>query len=542
MPLVLTRLVGAARVVTHVCPRARQLGVRPGTSLAQAYAQVPQLVAAEHEPARDQAALQRLAHWALRFSPLVEPVEPQTLLIDITGCERLFGGEKRIGQQAVAGLARLGFHADGVIADTVGAAWALAAAGSAPHDRYEDRPLHITASGLWDAQGSSQGSVRVQSKIQNPKSKMDHGQRASCAANVRQALQALQVVPPGQTSAFLASLPPGALRIEPRTADQLDALGVRTIGDLLMLPRTTLPARFGPQLVLRLQQALGEAPEIVTAWQPPDLPAARRTLEHPIADGSLLLRLCDELLSEIFAQLQSRQLALRRLECFLYCERAPPRVLRVYLARPTRTQSHVVQLLEPRLERTDLTGTAVTGLLFVARQTVCWTGVQTELFAPVRPDHDEALAELVDRLAAQLGYDAVLRPRLVDDHQPEFASRYVSVAEAGCTVETEPTQADSDAHTWSGCRPPARPVKLLPRPIPIRVISLVPDGPPTWFYGNGQEQVVGHAAGPERIETAWWRGPDVRRDYFRVTTASGAQYWLFRELKTGAWYLHGVFA
>ena len=92
MPLVLTRLVGAARVVTHVCPRARQLGVRPGTSLAQAYAQVPQLVAAEHEPARDQAALQRLAHWALRFSPLVEPVEPQTLLIDITGCERLFGG------------------------------------------------------------------------------------------------------------------------------------------------------------------------------------------------------------------------------------------------------------------------------------------------------------------------------------------------------------------------------------------------------------------------------------------------------------------
>ncbi len=491
-PLVLTRLVGAARVVTHVCPQAQQLGVRPGTSLAQAHAQVSQLTAAEHEPARDRAALQRLAHWALRFSPLVEPVEPQTLLIDITGCQRLFGGERRIGQQAVAGLARLGFHAHGAIADTIGAAWALAVAGPAPH--------------------------------------VHHGGPT------------LPVVPLGQTSAFLVPLPPSTLRIDPRTADQLDALGVRTTGDLLMLPRSTLPARFGPQLVRRLQQALGEVYEAVTPYQPPDVPVARRTFEQPVADGPLLLQLCDELLTSIFEQLRQRLLALRRLECFLYCERAPPRVLRVHLARPSRTQAHVAQLLRHRFERTDLAGTAVTGILLVARQTTRWTGVQAELFAPVRPDHDEALAELVDRLAAQLGHDAILRSQLVDDHQPEFASRYVSVAEAGCATEAGPAQPASDTRVCGWHGPPARPVKLLPRPILIRVISLVPDGPPTWFYYSGQEHVVAHASGPERLETAWWRGPDVRRDYFRVTTAAGAQYWLFRELKAGAWYLHGVFA
>jgi protein ImuB len=88
----------------------------------------------------------------------------------------------------------------------------------------------------------------------------------------------------------------------------------------------------------------------------------------------------------------------------------------------------------------------------------------------------------------------------------------------------------------------SRPVRLLVRPIPVRAIALVPDGPPTWFAYCGREYVVAHAAGPERLETAWWRGPDVRRDYFRVTTETGEQFWLFRALNEQRWYLHGIFA
>jgi len=88
----------------------------------------------------------------------------------------------------------------------------------------------------------------------------------------------------------------------------------------------------------------------------------------------------------------------------------------------------------------------------------------------------------------------------------------------------------------------ARPVQLLPRPTPIRVIALLPDGPPTWMSHRGREHVLARAAGPERIETAWWRSPDVRRDYFRVTSETGEQFWIFCTRADGQWFLHGVFA
>ncbi len=77
--------------------------------------------------------------------------------------------------------------------------------------------------------------------------------------------------------------------------------------------------------------------------------------------------------------------------------------------------------------------------------------------------------------------------------------------------------------------------------MPLRVIALVPDGPPTWMSCNGREHVIARAAGPERIETAWWRGGDVRRDYFRVTSETGEQFWVFRELNDSGWYLHGIY-
>jgi len=165
-----------------------------------------------------------------------------------------------------------------------------------------------------------------------------------------------------------------------------------------------------------------------------------------------------------------------------------------------------------------------------------------------------------------------VRPRLLDDHQPEMAFRYVSVAETGCAAETglagetdcarEPGHATqtnragkanratkeparhSERSEESGCDAPtpSRPLRLLPQPVPIRVIALVPDGPPTWLAYGHREHLVAHASGPERLETAWWRGPDIRRDYFRVIVESGAQFWVFRSNAERQWYLHGVFA
>ncbi len=619
-PLALTRAVGAALVVAEVCPQARAAGLRAGLTLGQAQAIVPELEAREHEPARDRAALVRLADWAVRFSPIVEPVEPDTLLVDITGCELLFGGEERLARQVVAGLARRGFTARVAVADTVGAAQALASSGR----------------------------------------------------------EELCLVPVGQGSAYLAPLPPERLRIEAVVAERLAALGVRTIGDLLTLPRATLPARFGAGLVRCLQQALGEVFEGVQPHQPVDVPQAGRRFEGPVADTRALVRVAGELLDEIFAVVERRAAGLRRLDCVLYYEGRPPQVVVVALARASRRREHVLQLLAEKLERVEggmgeeaafshvrptggrspkgggdagsdtfpqplpkgeggedalprslrereggeggadrppsqgglREGTAFrgraesdgfslpkplpgregsggaasaevvrrshvelfdpnpgpVGLRLVAREISRWHAGQGELFVPREPGDEEDLGTLIDQVAGRVGYGAVVRPELVDDHQPEMAFRCVCVAEAGLEADqvgpaassggssgqgmgVRPNLGGRDAHpTLPGGRDAhptlrlPRPVRLLARPVLVRVIALVPDGPPTWFWYGGREYVVAEASGPERIETAWWRGPDVRRDYFRVTTAEGEQYWLFRTMGEGEWYVHGVFA
>ena len=439
---------------------------------------VPELVVLSHEPQRDEAVLRRLTGWALRFSPLVEPVAPDTLLLDITGCQLLFGGEENIARQAVAGLARHGFHARAAIADTIGAAYALASAGR----------------------------------------------------------ELLPVVPAGQASAYLAPLPPHTLRIEPQVSERLEALGVRSIGDLLMLPRATLPARFGPQLVLRLQQALGEVFERVTPYHPAEIPFVRQPFEEPVTDGPAIAAAAQRLLGEVFDQVLRRETALRRLECILYYERTPPRAISISLSRASREQRHVATLLNQRLEQID-PDLGVTGLMLIARETARWHGGQGDLFERHDPGDDEAFGTLVDRIAGRLGYEAVLRPHLIADHQPEMACRYVSIAETGCEAEPVAEAAGTAEPT-----PSVRPARLLPRPIPIRVIALVPDGPPTWFLYHGHEYAVAHAAGPERLETAWWRGPDVRRDYFRVTAETGEQFWVFHAATDRLWYMHGVFA
>lgn len=478
-PLVLTRRAGASLIVQYADPHARRLGLRAGMTLGQAQAIAPELLSLEHQAQPDRRLLKRLAHWALRFSPVVQPVEPDTLLLDITGCRRLFGSELNLATQARDGLLRQGFHARAAVADTVGAAYALATAGGNP----------------------------------------------------------LSVAPEGQTSACLAPLPPAALRIDPDVAGRLETLGVRTIGDLLMLPRTSLPARFGSHLVLRLQQALGEIYEEITphVFEPP--PAAGLRLETPLGDPQALQVVVRRLLEELFAQLAERTLALRRVDCVLIHEGRPPTVLSIGLSAASRAWRHIDELVQRRLETVDVS-CGISGVRLIACDTVRWRPGQIDLFEPRDPAREEEFGCLLDRLLNRLGYGAVVRAELLDDYQPERACQYVNVGGAG----DGELAAEGRAASWPGGDLAPRPTKLLPRPLPIRVIALLPDGPPTWLALGGREHLVSRAWGPERIETAWWRGPDVRRDYFRVAVETGEQFWIFRDARQERWYLHGVFA
>src|SRR5262249_48025715 len=131
-PIVLVRASGPSLVVAHACPRAAAAGARPGMPLADARAMLPGLIVLDEDIRGNQTTLEHLAFWAQRFSPVVESVAPDCLLLDVSGCERVFRGEANIVRQAVEALEERRIRARAAIADTVAAAWALAHAAAEP--------------------------------------------------------------------------------------------------------------------------------------------------------------------------------------------------------------------------------------------------------------------------------------------------------------------------------------------------------------------------------------------------------------------------
>lgn len=488
-------------MIERGCPIAQRLGLRPGITLGQAQAIAPELIALPVDDPQDEAALRQLADWAICFSPTVEPVLPGALLLDITGCAHLFGCEYELARQAVNGLAAQGYSATAAIADSGGASYALATYGC--------------------ISGSLEKGTRALPDA------VDAYTRAN---DVR-----IRIALPGQASAAIAPLPPEALRISPQIAQRLLSLGIRTIGDLLMLPRSSLPSRFGEELIQRLRQALDETNEPITPHQSEDIPRQRLRFDSPVTDLAPIQMVAARMVEQLLKDVVRRGMSLRRLECLLYFQRTSPRVASLVLARGTRTAAIILKLLAQRLESTNVR-TGVIALAVAVREVVEWRPGQGDLFEPRAAGDEEDFITLLDRLANRLGHAAIVRPQLVDDYQPEFSYRYQVTADVGI-----------DNPIPSRLPPPAiapselRPMRLFPKPTLIRVIALAPDGPPTWFASATREYRLLRARGPERLETAWWRGPDVKRDYFRVTAETGEQFWVFHDMRENRWYLHGVF-
>jgi protein ImuB len=394
-------------------------------------------------------------------------------LVDVTGCERLFGGQDRLIRRAVQGLADLGFTATAAIADTPGAAWALA------------------------------------------------------HADGRQSI----VAPPGQVTAALAHLPVWSLRIEPDVTDKLRTVGVHNIEALLHLPRASLAGRFSERLLHRVDQVLGHIPEILTPYRPPPRVRAQVRFTGPTDRLDLLREAVDRALAVFCEQLARKVAGTRQLFVTLYFPRSGHRTVDLRISRATRHHARLWSLLLVRLENLKLSQ-KVEAVVVWTRQVESLDGRQ-ELWFDTPEKNEGELADLVDRLAARLGSSAVRRAELADDHQPELAYRYKSLTESG--LDQRPANENIR-------RPiPARPLRLLPTPVETEVMAVVPHGPPVRFRLSGADRRVTRCAGPERVETGWWRGRWICRDYYCVQSDLGCRCWLFREQITGKWYLHGFF-
>jgi protein ImuB len=208
-----------------------------------------------------------------------------------------------------------------------------------------------------------------------------------------------------------------------------------------------------------------------------------------------------------------------------------PHSIAFRLSRPATDQRHLRQLFQLRCEREAWTSGMLSMQLTVDR--AGWLAEQqTTLFEDERDQQDRELSSLIERLNSRLGEQAVLRHMLMPEALPEWSWReepWLTSSTSTSTVVADPLVLHS------------RPWRLEHVPQPIKVLASFPEGPPQHIWFSSGDERVREWWGPERIETGWWRKTDVLRDYFRIETETGAHYWIFRERKTGAWFLHGRF-
>jgi protein ImuB len=340
------------------------------------------------------------------------------------------------------------------------------------------------------------------------------------------------------------------------TIDLLADLGIHSIDQVAALPREGLDSRFGPLLLQRLDQMSGAVEEVIQPLHPPPDLSARWPFETPTAEPDVLHAVIERLLVRLTQNLLAKGHGAAALTCRFDLEDGPPLVLDVGLYRPTAEARHLHELLRMQLDRSQLRSPVenVTVIILAAEPLA---ERQQELFAGENSGSDHAaLARLIDRLAGRLGHCGVVRPQLVEGAQPELAVQYEPLVgadlpgrgRAAPKQTSRPSKAKVKRTKQAAMRrgdspfePLDRPLTLLPRPAPLRVVSLLPDGPPAQFVYRGRTHRVARHWGPERIETAWWRKAGIRRDYWRIETTRGARYWLFRRLTDLAWFLHGTF-
>ena len=468
---------------------AATLGLGVGQKATDAAALVPELLLADADPAADAAALTALADWCARFSPAVALAPPDGLYLDITGVAHLWGGERAMAADLAARLAKNGLSVRTAIAGAPGAAWALA---------------HFGAAGAILASGDENGVL-----------------------------------------AALGPLPAAALRLASEEAAQIVRLGLTTVGSLAALPRDQITRRFGPGVVLRLDQAFGQAREALTFRRPPTRWFARLAFAEPISVPEDLARATGDIAGRLCARLEARGQGARRFElCFHRLDGALHHLV-VGLALPGREARTIARLLAPKLETVD-PGFGIEVVTLAA------DGVEPLSARQGRLDEDrdialeEGVAPLIDRLANRLGEDAVWRDEPFPSHDPERAVRR--------RPPLAPTAGASPAlpfgSGWDPGRP--RPLRLFRRPEPIEAMAPVPDDPPVFFRWRGAGHRIRRAEGPERLAEEWWRqpfedaAPGRVRDYYRVEDETGARFWVFRDAlyTQGAhprWWLHGLF-
>lgn len=488
---------------------ALSAAAHPGTDRASTRQSRSSQVADQHgvhlelyDPAADRARLRDLAVWCRRFSPVVgveDATAPECLLINIEGVAHLFHNERAMARHVLNELTRVGIYARVAIADTVGMGWAAARFGGAA--------------------GRRVGEGRVRTPV---------------------------IVPPGEAATALRKMPAHALRLPDKVLETLHELDLRCVGQLLNLPRATLPSRFGDVLHQRIDQALGEVAEPITPELPPRPRIERWQFEYVFSDRRVIEMSIEKLLDRTIASLEAERHGIQRLHILIQGELGEIADFTVGLIRPSVSPPHLMRLICTQLER-ERTPDDICEIQLELISTAPLDPRQETLFAC----RDEAKSrrereQFLERISSRLGEQAVVVARLVPDAQPEKAFRFEPITRAAAggsrlTWESDARSREEEPSPKNPTFRSERPVSLNRRPRPVDVMTTGANGPPTNIRWHGRTHPIVRTWGPERIHTGWWRDSNIVRDYYRIETDQGLQLWVFRNLRSGEWFLHGLF-
>ncbi len=433
-------------------------------------------------------------------------------MLDVTGCAHLFGGEAALAARVGAEAAGLGFTVRLGLADTLGAAWAVAR-----HTGAEAVPAHAGDAIDQEARATRSRAGKRQWERRGPPPQAAGG-----------------IVPPGETLAGIGPLPVAALRLEPEAAERLRALGLGRIAALAALPRVAIGRRFGPEVLRRLDQALGRVPEPVSPARPEPVLALRLGFPEPIGTAEDVLAGLDRLLAPLADRLAEAGQGARRVRLTLVRTDGTALVREAGLARAADRPEAIRPLLALQLDAIDA-GLGIETMRLEATEVerVSPRQRRSQLAVAAAEEDEAGLADLIGRIGARLGLEALTRLHPADSHIPEKGATEMAAAFAG------------PARDWP---PPA-----TPRPIvvfPPEPLGPAADGPPPGhFVWRRRARRSAAVFGPERITPEWWlddpawrSGP---RDYWRVETEEGDRLWLF-EAKggemPGGWFAQGLFA
>ena len=472
-------------LLTALNAAALRAGLSPGLGLADARAICPQLLTAPAAPDKDAACLLALARWSGRYSPSLNVDGDDGLWLDVSGVPHLFGGARAL------------------LAD-------MARRFATPRLQRADCPCR------------------------------DPGRR-SCACPLRAFL--FHHRPAGKDRRKrLAPLPVEALRLDSDITRLLKRLGLKRIGQLYDLPRTSLERRFhsrqAAEAVLhRLDQALGRREEPRNPLLPAPDYAARLPFPEPLITHEGIVAGLDHLAEKLCEALALARRGARRLHLTLYRADGTSALIEAGLSAPCHEPSHLARLFEDRVCAIDV-GFGVDLMVLAALATEPLLPAQT---AFAKSDDRGRQEPLIDRLASRLSGAAVRRLFSRESHMPERAQ------------ETRSALAGPAAWSEQGPAKPPRPCLLFAEPEPVDVLAEIPEGPPARFTWRRVTRRVVKAEGPERIAPEWWRelvrsSGSRPRDYYRIEDEDGRRYWVFRAGLYGdsgtdlpAWFLHGVF-